>query len=374
MSLLFQPVSINKLELPNRFVRSATHEVAADHEDQVTPALEKIMTDLAAGGVGLIISGIAYVHLAGRLWKPQLGLAQDSAIPGLRRLAQAVHAHGAKLAMQLFHAGRERTRYSTEEGPALAASVIPGDEVYDFPHREMSEEDIAEAVEAYGQAARRCQEAGVDAVQIHGAHGYLPSQFLSPHTNRRRDRWGGSLDNRLRLHREIARAIRKETGPDYPILIKLGLVDSVPGALQLDEGVEAAARLAQAGYDCLEISQGLRAIGFKNSEFRTGIDSREKEAYFRDWTRQVKQRVKVPVMMVGGLRSLSLMEEVVAQGETDFVSLSRPLIREPDLVNRWRLNPDYHPRCISCNGCLLRIRERKPLACALDLEEKEAKD
>jgi len=374
VSLLFDPVSIKTMELANRFVRSATNEGAAGPQDEATAALERIFVDLAAGGVGLVISGISYVHLSGRLWRPQMGLHQDSAVPGLRRLAQAAQAHGGRLAVQLFHAGRERSRFMPGEGPAPAPSLIPGDEIYDFPHRAMSEEEIQQTVAAYGQAARRCQEAGVDAVQVHAAHAYLPSQFLSPYTNRRQDRWGGSLDNRLRLHREIYRAIREQVGPDYPLLIKLGVADAVPGGLTLAEGLEAAARLAGLGYDCLEVSQGLRGAGFKNSEFRRGIDRPDKEAYFRDWTRQVKKRVSVPVMMVGGLRSLSLMQEVVAKGEADLVSLSRPLIREPDLVNRWRLNPDYHPRCVSCNGCLLRLREHKPLACALEVKDKEAAD
>lgn len=371
MSLLFDAMRIKDMELNNRFVRSATHDGAASAEDGVSDRQKRIFADLAAGGAGLIVTGIAYVHPAGRLRPPQLGVHEDRVIAGLRELAEVVHAQGARLAVQLFHAGRERSRFQPQEGPALAPSQIPGDEYYDCTHRAMSQAEIGQVVAAFGDAARRCQEAGVDAVQVHAAHAYLLSQFLSPYTNRRQDQWGGSLDNRLRLHAEIFKDIRAKVGPAYPVLIKIGVADALAGGLEAAEGVEAAVRLARLGYDALEVSQGLRGAMFTGAEFRPGIDSLGKEAYFRDWTQRIKARVRVPVMMVGGLRTFRLMEEVVVEGETDFISLSRPLIREPELINIWRLNPDYHPQCISCNGCLLRLRDGKPLGCAL--KEKEAK-
>jgi 2,4-dienoyl-CoA reductase-like NADH-dependent reductase (Old Yellow Enzyme family) len=228
----------------------------------------------------------------------------------------------------------------------------------------MTEQEIAATVDGFAQAARRAAEAGCDAVQVHGAHAYLLAQFLSPFTNRRVDAWGGDLAGRLRLHREILRAIRAQVGgQDFPVFIKLGLADGFPGGLELAEGLEAARLLAEAGYDAVEVSQGLRGNSYDQCEFRPKIVKREREAYFRAWARQVKQRVKVPVIMVGGLRSLDLMEEAVATGDAEFVALSRPLIREPGLVAGWRQDPARRPTCISCNKCFEHIRGGNRLAC-----------
>jgi 2,4-dienoyl-CoA reductase-like NADH-dependent reductase (Old Yellow Enzyme family) len=304
--------------------------------------------------VGLIVSGIFNVTPAGKISPAQNSLTDDGAVAGLARLAQAVHAQGGRLAVQLFHAGRENFRRAEALGvPALGPSdLAPGDDPYfEGSCRAMTEQEIAATVEGFGQAARRAAAAGCDAVQVHGAHAYLLAQFLSPHTNRRADAWGGDLAGRLRLHLEILRAIRAQVGPDFPVFIKLGLADGFPGGLELAEGLEAAQRLAEAGYDAIEVSQGLRGAGYEQTEFRPKILKREREAYFRAWTTQVKARVDVPVIMVGGLRSLELMEEAVATGEADFVALSRPLIREPDLVASWRAGQDRRPTCISCNQC-----------------------
>jgi 2,4-dienoyl-CoA reductase-like NADH-dependent reductase (Old Yellow Enzyme family) len=180
--------------------------------------------------------------------------------------------------------------------PVLSASDLePGQGPYfEAGCRAMTEEEIAATVEGFGQAARRAVEAGCDAVQVHGAHAYLLAQFLSPQTNRRTDTWGGDLAGRLRLHLEICRAIRAQVGPNFPVFIKLGLVDGFPGGLTLAEGLQAARRLAETGYDAIEVSQGLRGAGYEQAEFRPKIVRLEREAYFRDWTRQVKEIVDVP--------------------------------------------------------------------------------
>jgi 2,4-dienoyl-CoA reductase-like NADH-dependent reductase (Old Yellow Enzyme family) len=227
----------------------------------------------------------------------------------------------------------------------------------------MNETEITEAVEAFADAARRAREAGFDAVQVHGAHAYLLSQFLSPSTNRRKDRWGGSLGNRLRLHREICRAIRAKVGEDYPVLIKLGVQDGFPGGLDFTEGSAAAEILASDGFDALEISQGLRGEIYSQSEYRTGITRPDREGYFRHWCREIKGRVNVPVMMVGGLRSFELVLEVVQKKEADLVSLSGPLIREPDLIARWQRGNRIPSTCVSCNRCMEALLQSKPLAC-----------
>jgi 2,4-dienoyl-CoA reductase-like NADH-dependent reductase (Old Yellow Enzyme family) len=320
--------------------------------------------ELAEGGIGLIISGVAHVHPAGKTIYSQTSIATDEHIPGLKRVTQAVHERGMKIAVQLLHGGREAARYwNTVNQPALAPSVIAGDPYFKGEYRSMTADEIENTVQAFGDAAKRAREAGFDAVQLHAAHAYLPSQFLSPHANRRNDAWGGPLENRLRFHREVYQAMRKKVGEDYPLLIKLGVQDGFAGGLELNVGLQAALWLAQWGYDSLEISQGLRGKYYEETEFRTGIHTVDQEGYFRDWTREVKKRVQVPVMMVGGLRTFELMEEVIQTGEADFVSLCRPLIREPRIINEWKKGNRRRAACISCNKCLERNRKTGVLAC-----------
>jgi 2,4-dienoyl-CoA reductase-like NADH-dependent reductase (Old Yellow Enzyme family) len=245
----------------------------------------------------------------------------------------------------------------------MAPSFAPDDPYFAETYRAMTEDEIWELIRAFGDGARRAREAGFDAVQLHGAHGYLPSQFLSPFTNRRTDLWGGSLENRLRFHREVCRDIRKKVGEEYPVLLKVGVQDEFPGGLEFAEGSRAAQLLAHWGYDALEISQGLLGERYEGTEFRTRINCLEREAYFRDWCRKITRLVKVPTMMVGGLRTFALMEEVVQNGEADFISLCRPLIKEPGLINAWKKGTLPKATCISCNKCLEALIQGSPLAC-----------
>jgi 2,4-dienoyl-CoA reductase-like NADH-dependent reductase (Old Yellow Enzyme family) len=234
----------------------------------------------------------------------------------------------------------------------------------------MTEEKIWEIIRAFGDAAKRAREAGLDAVQLHAAHAYLLSQFLSPFTNRRTDQWGGNLENRLRLHREIYRDIRAKTGEYYPVLVKIGVQDGFSGGLEFHEGKRAAQALAEWGFDALEISSGLRGAGYENSEFRTGIKRVEREAYFREWCRDIRRSVTVPVMMVGGLRTFELMEQVIQNQEADFISLSRPLIREPGIINDWKNEDRHRATCISCNKCFDALLKGEPLHCVIRKETK----
>jgi 2,4-dienoyl-CoA reductase-like NADH-dependent reductase (Old Yellow Enzyme family) len=370
MSVLFESVKIGSMTLRNRFVRSATYDGCAEKNGHVSQYQLKMYEDLARGGVGLIITGITYVHPSGQISPFQNSLAGDDGIPGFRRLVQAVHQQGAKIAVQLFHAGRETAKvFRPERKQAIAPSLVTDDPNFQAPHRAMTEEEIWEIVKAFGDASRRAKEAGFDAVQLHAAHAYLLSQFLSPFTNRRDDRWGGSLENRLRLHHEIYRAMRAEAGQDYPVLAKIGVQDMFPGGLEFREGKRAAQFLAEWGFEALEISSGLRGVGYENSEFRPGITKLEMEAYFRDWCRDIRKSVSVPVMMVGGLRTLDLMEQVIQNQEADFVSLSRPLIREPGIINDWKNKDRHRAMCISCNKCFDGLLKGEPLHCAIKKEQ-----
>jgi len=350
------------MELQNRFVRSATYDGCAD-KGFVTERQMHFYTALAEGGVGFIITGITCVHNNGRISKYQNSISSDEFISGFKRLTSAVHDRGAKIAVQLFHAGREAMFQRSSDRVPFAPSVLEKDPFFKGEYREIKEDEIWEIIHAFGDGGKRAKEAGFDAVQIHGAHAYLLSQFLSPHTNRRKDEWGGVLKNRLRIHREIYWDIRRKVGEDYPILIKIGVKDGFPGGLEFAEGKQAAKYLAEWGLDALEISQGLRGLNYEETEFRTKINALDREAYFRNWCVQIKNQVEVPVMMVGGLRTFKLMEEVIQNKEADFISLSRPLIREPGIIKEWKKGDRHRAKCISCNECFESLLESKTLEC-----------
>ena len=367
MSILFEPIKIKNLEVRNRFVRSATYDGCSDRNGEVTEKQIKLFTDLADGSVGLIVTGIAYVHPSGQISPFQNSLAHDALIPGLKRLTRAVHDRGAKIAVQLFHAGRESARFlETKKERAIGPSIVPDDLFFKKEYRAATVEDIRTITRAFGDAAGRAKVAGFDAVQLHGAHAYLLSQFLSPYTNRRDDEYGGSFENRLRFHREIYLSVRKQVGDTYPVLIKTGVQDGFAGGLTFREGSEAAKRFSQWGFDALEISQGLRGNWYEETEFRTKINRVEKEAYFRDWSKKIKRMVNIPVMMVGGLRSIGLMEVLVEKGETDFISLCRPLIKEPHIIHAWKSGSRARADCISCNKCYESLVRGEALHCVLN--------
>lgn len=361
-SILFEPTKIKNMDLGNRFVRSATYDGCAD-KGYVTEKQVNLYETLAEGGVGLIITGITYVHNNGQISKFQNSISSDEFIPGFKRLTCAVHDRGAKIAVQLFHAGREARFPKSSNRIPIGPSFLEKGLYFKAEYRAMTESEIWEVVRAFGDGAKRAREAGFDAVQIHGAHAYLLSQFLSPYTNRRLDEWGGPLENRLRIHCEIYQDVRQKVGEDYPVLIKIGVQDAFSGGLEISEGKLAAKYLAELGFDALEISQGLRGPSDEDTEFRTKINTLDREAYFRNWCRQIKNQVDVPVMMVGGLRTFKLMEEIIQNKEADFISLSRPLIREPGIINDWKIGDYHRSKCISCNECFESLIKGKTLEC-----------
>jgi 2,4-dienoyl-CoA reductase-like NADH-dependent reductase (Old Yellow Enzyme family) len=363
MNILFQPAPIKNLQIKNRFVRSATYDGYAKLSGHVSERQIDLITALAEGGVGLIIHAITYVHKSGQVSPYMNSLANDEFISGMQKLTKAAHKHGAKIAIQLFHGGREARYVKTKHQLPLAPSVIADDPYYKGNYREITSAEIEEVIKAFGEGARRARQAGFDAVQIHGAHGYLPSQFLSPYTNRRQDEWGGNLENRLRLHREIYKAMRRNVGDEYPVLIKLGVADGFAEGLALSEGIQAAKMLADLGYDALEISSGVRGQKYSGTEYRTKINKISKEAYFRSWSREIKAQVDIPIMAVGGFRTFGIMEEIIRNKEADFVALCRPLISEPALICQWEKDPNKKARCISCNKCLEAVHRGKPLHC-----------
>ena len=349
MSLLFEPARLGPLTLPNRFVRSATFEGMATPHGEVTEALARRMAELAEGEVGLIITGHSFVSSEGRAGPLQMAAHEDSLLPGLARMTQAVHQAKGRIALQLAHAGNQA---------ATALSGLPAIGPSDWispdapPARAASAEDLKRLPGCFAQAASRARKAGFDAVQVHAAHGYLLSQFLSPFFNQRTDSYGGSLENRARLLLEVILAVRDAVGRSYPLLVKLNSEDFLENGLKPEEAVQVAAMLEEAGVDAVELSGGCRAAGKTRWAARLGrIKSPADEGYYRKAARLYQEQVGLPLILVGGLRSLEVAEKLVGDGTTDFISLCRPLIREPGLIKRWREGDRRPAACLSDNLC-----------------------
>ncbi|MHC4297831.1 MAG: NADH:flavin oxidoreductase [Planctomycetota bacterium] len=347
MSRIFERSVIGDMELANRFVRSATWEGMATEGGAVTPKLIETIAALAEGGVGLIISSHAYVSAEGQASPWQVGIDRDEMIPGLSELTTAVHQSGGRIVAQLAHAGNFAAEKLTRQ-PPLVVSDYEG--LADSPRKEMTVEDIRKLIDAFAAAAGRAKSAGFDGVQIHSAHGYLLSQFLSPIYNRRRDEYGGDAGNRARIHLEICDAVRQQVGRDYPVLIKMNCRDFAENGLTLEDSVRVAELLAGAGFDAIELSGGL-LTNKELSPCRSGINSPDKEAYFKQEARVFKQKLDIPLILVGGVRSIEVAEQLVEGGTTDYISMSRPFIREPDIVNRWKAGDRARSSCKSDNLC-----------------------
>lgn len=370
MRKLFDETRINSMHLDNRLVRSATWEGMCEDDGRPTGRLENYYEILAGGGVGLIISGYAFVRLDGKQLPGQLGMHKDDLVPDVRRLTDAVHLKGGKLCMQLVHCGGQTTG-KIAGGQTVAPSSVKVDQYPETP-AELDSLGIADIVGCFAAAASRAKNAGCDAVQLHAAHGYLISQFMSPLTNRRMDEYGGPPERRFRFLLDVYRAVRGAVGSQYPVLVKMNGSDNLDGGLTLEEAVIAARLLDEEGVDAIEVSGGTPASGLQ-TPVRQGIDSREKEAYNLPLAYRIKNAVSCPVMLVGGLRSFELAEGIVRRDEADYIAFSRPLIREPDLPSRWQEGNEAHSRCISCNGCFKPGLKDGGIYCVVDKIERDSR-
>jgi len=365
MTTLFDSTTINGMELSNRFVRSATWEGLAADDGAVTPKLIQTMVDLAEGGVGMIISGHAYVSPEGQAGPWQLGIYKDDLMEGLKEMTDAVHKAGGKIVVQLAHAGHFAVKALTRQTPHVV-SAIEG--LSKSPRHELTKEDIQKLVITFAEAAQRAKSAGFDGVQIHSAHGYLLSQFLSPAYNRRQDEYGGVIENRARIHLDVYHAIRSAVGKNYPILIKINSQDYIDNGLSLEDSIAASKMLAEAGLDAIELSGGTLTSG-KLSPSRSGINKEEKEAYFKEAAAAYQQAMDVPLILVGGMRSFQVAEQTIKNQTADYISMCRPFIREPALIKRWQSGDTRPATCKSDNLCFGPAMEGKGIYCVV--EEKE---
>jgi 2,4-dienoyl-CoA reductase-like NADH-dependent reductase (Old Yellow Enzyme family) len=366
MTTLFAPSEINGMTISNRFVRSATWSGMATDDGASTPQLVDLMRDLAKGGIGLIITGHAYVQQDGQAGQWQLGIYKDELIPGLKTITQAVHERSGKIILQLAHAGFYANSAFTGLTP-LAPSNI--DELSKKPRKEMRIQDIKEMVNSFGEAARRARDAGFDGVQIHSAHGYLLSQFLSPFFNRRTDAYGGKIQNRARILLEVLESIRNVVGRNCPILVKLNSQDFIENGLKLEDSMRVGTMLSERGIDGIELSGGV-LISSQFSPSRKGITSKKKEAYFRNEAQSFKKAINVPLILVGGIRSYHVANQLIDEGVADYISMCRPFIREPNLINRWKAGDLRKAACISDNMCFSPAMAGKGIYCVTEKKEK----
>jgi 2,4-dienoyl-CoA reductase-like NADH-dependent reductase (Old Yellow Enzyme family) len=370
MAELFEKVSINGMALANRFVRSATWEGLASRDGSVTPKLTKMMVELARDEVGLIISSYTFVSPEGQSSPGQLAIHDDRFVAGLWTMVEAVHKAGGKIALQIVHAGRFADFALTGLQPIGPSAVAKDGQA---TCRAMSKADIANIVSAFTQATVRAKQAGFDAIQLHGAHGFLLSQFLSPALNQRTDEFGGTLENRARFLLEVVRSVRKATGPGYPLLIKLNSEDFLDGGLTRDEAVQVSAMLEAASVDAIEFSGGTVVSPEKFSPSRPGKPKiPQGEVFYREAAKLYQAKVGIPLMLVGGIRSYETANDLIRSGLADYISLSRPLICEPGLIKRWHNGDHRRSDCASCNSCFAPASDGRGVYC-VTLEKSAAK-
>ena len=349
--MLETPYTIQNLTVKNRILRSATMESMADSEGFVTDALVNLYKDLALGGTGLIITGATAVEQYGKVWRHQTAVWDDRYIKGLTDIADVIHQHGnnCKCAVQLHHGGMAGFGYSY------------GSKDSGYSLNEVSESEIRKTIDAFGNAALRVKRAGFDAICVHAAHGYLVSQFLSPLTNHRTDKWGGNLVKRMHFAVEVCQSIRNKVGRDFPLLCKMNCADFCDGGSEIDDYAQIAKTLVNAGVDLIEVSGGVK----EQIKLRSKLKKKagEKEAYFRDAIRPFRNAVgKKALAITGGIRSPNIMLDLLEEG-VDMLGICRPLITEPDFPNKiFDPAQKNSAKCISCNKCLLSIAT-KPLKC-----------
>ncbi len=345
---LESPQRINGIEIKSRFIRSATAERLFDEEGFPEDGLKEFYCQLARGEVGAIITGHTFIEPLGKASPKQLAIHKDDFIPPLKKITEAVHKYGTRIFLQLSHAGRQTKSKYLEGKTPVAPSPVEENTTHTIP-RELEEEEIYRIIENFKKAALRAREAGFDGIQLHVAHGYLLSQFISPYTNRRTDKWGGSTENRLRILVEIIKPIKESIGDNFAVFVKLNMEDFVEDGFKFEESSLIAKELQKAGIDAIETSGGI----WESGQFiiRKDILSKDKEAYFLDYAKQLRKSIDIPIILVGGIRSKEIMEEVLDAG-IDFISMSRPFIREPDIANKILKGVSVKSECISCNGCL----------------------
>jgi 2,4-dienoyl-CoA reductase-like NADH-dependent reductase (Old Yellow Enzyme family) len=389
MSILFTPEKVGNLEIKNRFVHSGTYECMATETGEITEKLIQRYRNLAKGEVGLIITGYMSVKKDGRATRHQTGIYSDSFLPGLEKLSAAVHEEGGRVFFQLVHAGRQTISEYTGQKP-MGPSAIHRDPTYLVKPREMTGSEIRDVIAAYGKSAKRSFSAGADGIHISAAAGYLPNQFLSPYHNHRQDEWGGSEENRFRFLKETVIAVKENIPTRMPLVVKISTNDHTPGpGVTLYSAKMHAIWLEKLGVDGLEIASG--NLLYKHMTMWHGEVPTKEIVRSQPWwkkpatwlvmksmegkydltepwnlaaARSIRKVVKKPkIFLVGGIRDKVTMEQILKEGDSDFIQMCRPFVREPFLVKKIRKGETDKASCRNCNRCLGAIANNIPIAC-----------
>jgi NADPH2 dehydrogenase len=320
MANLTSPISFSGIVLRNRIVMPPMWSGQATYDGRITDKIIEYHRVRAAAGCGLIIVEHAFVHPRGRNSQTQIGAYMDDLVEGLGRLASAIKQEGAIAALQISHAGSRIAPGALGSMHPVAPSAVhhPYDPAGVLPEA-LTTTGIAEVVASFGAAARRARDAGFDAVEIHAAHGFLLCQFLSPLTNQRVDEFGGSVDNRMRIHLAVLHEVKRRVGPAYPVFVRLGANDETPGGLELDDACTAAARLAENGAAMIDVSgglQGSRGVG-------------KAPGYFVPYAAAIKSTVRIPVLVTGGISEPSHADRIIREGQADLVGIGRAMLDDP---------------------------------------------
>ena len=361
---LFEPYQLRGLELKNRLISAPCERNYANVDGSVTQRYIDYVVERAKGGVGLIIVESMYIDPIGRGHIRQLGIYDDKLIPGLRRLTDAVHANGAKVASEPMSCGRETSSYITGFQPVAPSNVpckvLAGGEA----PRELKVDEIRGLIDSFGEAARRSMEAGFDLIEIHGAHGYIINQFLSPFSNRRTDEYGGSFEKRMRFPLEVVARVRKVVGENVPLAYRMSGEEKIEGGLTIDDMVEFSQELEKAGIDLIDVSAGI---------YESVVWIVQPTAFPRgclvDLGRRIKQKVSIPVSIVGRINHPQLAEEILATGKADFISVGRALHADP----YWPLKAQEGRAediriCPACMSCSDQLATNVPITCAINPE------
>ncbi|MFX1279604.1 MAG: NADH:flavin oxidoreductase [Promethearchaeota archaeon] len=362
LSKLFSPGKIGTVQIKNRVVRSATFSHMAEKYGYIGERILKFNKELAEGGTGLIITEATSVDPGGSGGPYQVCLYDDSHMSGHKKLTKLIHDYDdTKVAIQIQHSGRlgYHPKY-----PTIAPSPIPYEETGITPI-ELTTKEVNDYIDKFVRAGLRAYECGYDLVQLHGAHGYLLNNFISPFTNIRTDEYGGSIQNRTRVLKEIHDKIRDQLGNKFPITIKFQSQDYIPNSITEAQGIEIARTLSDIGFDAIEPSGGQRESLYyaKNTLPSRLIKKVEDENYFLPFAKKIKPLInKTKLILVGGIKNPISAEQILENNNADFISMSRPLIYEPNLPNRWKSGDLTPAKCISCNSCFA-IMDKGPIYC-----------
>lgn len=344
MKKLFEQITVGGILTKNRLVRSATQEGSAVNGGNIGIELLSVYRKIAEGGVGIIITSMVGVDVNARVFPKMIKAYDDDFVDGLNRIVTVAHENGSKVVVQLAHNG---AKANPDNGNIPLAPSDLADK--NFNAKAMTKEEINKVIQSFASSASKCKQAGADGIQIHGAHGYLLSEFLSPYFNKRTDEYGGNIANRARIIFEIFDAIRSEVGEDYPVWIKINSEDFVENGFSHEESLWVCKELEKRGINGIEVSGGI-AISSKSAPTRI-ISRKNDKGTFSDYAMTMAETVNADVISVGGYRTAEMIENWLNKGQIQAVSLSRPLICEPDLPNIWKNTGNRPAKCISCNHC-----------------------